>query len=97
MPRHGCRNMYRLTGQPGWLRFGHSPGWLGRSPSGLGPCAEYMLTGSWPSVRDSVAGASKGEEVFSGKDELSVLKAREEFLKRHLEELRKRIGELEQE
>jgi hypothetical protein len=42
------RNMYRLTGLPGWMRFGYSPGWVGRSASGLGPCAEYMLTGQWP-------------------------------------------------
>ena len=42
------RNMLRLTGQPGWLRFGYSPGWVGRSASGLGPCAEYLLTGAWP-------------------------------------------------
>jgi len=39
------RWMYYLTGLPGWMRFGFSPGWLGRSPTGLGPCAEYLLTG----------------------------------------------------
>lgn len=42
------RNMLRLTGLPGWMRFGYSPGWVGRSSSGLGPCAEYLMTGSWP-------------------------------------------------
>ncbi|MBD3177973.1 MAG: hypothetical protein GF320_22595 [Armatimonadia bacterium] len=42
------RNMHRLTGQPGWMRFGYSPGWVGRSASGLGPCAEYLMTGNWP-------------------------------------------------
>ena len=44
----GHRNMYYLTGLPGWMRFGYSPGWQGRSPSGLGPCATYMMTGQWP-------------------------------------------------
>ncbi|MCD6351280.1 MAG: DUF5320 family protein [Armatimonadetes bacterium] len=42
------RNMYYLTGLPGWMRFGFSPGWVGRSPTGLGPCASYLLTGQWP-------------------------------------------------
>ena len=42
------RWMYYATGLPGWMRFGFSPGWVGRSPTGLGPCASYMMTGSWP-------------------------------------------------
>ena len=40
--------MYYLTGLPGWMRFGFSPGWLGRSPTGLGPTASYLMTGQWP-------------------------------------------------
>lgn len=46
MGRH--RNMYYATGLPGWMRFGFSPGWIGRSPTGLGPCASYLMTGQWP-------------------------------------------------
>lgn len=37
-----------MTGMPGWMRFGYSPGSVGRSAGGLGPCAEYMMTGQWP-------------------------------------------------
>ena len=37
------RNMYRLTGLPGWMRFGYSPGWVGRSPTGLPPTAQYLV------------------------------------------------------
>ncbi len=40
--------MYQLTGLPGWMRFGFSPGWQGRSPTGLGPGATYLTTGQWP-------------------------------------------------
>lgn len=40
--------MYYATGLPGWMRFGFSPGWVGRSPTGLGPCATYLTTGQWP-------------------------------------------------
>ncbi|RJS86110.1 hypothetical protein CW704_06170 [Candidatus Bathyarchaeota archaeon] len=35
------RYMYYLTGLPGWIRFGFSPGWLGRSP--LPPTAQWLL------------------------------------------------------
>lgn len=42
------RNMYNLTGLPGWMRFGFSPGWVGRSPTGLGPGASFLMTGQWP-------------------------------------------------
>jgi hypothetical protein len=37
------RHMYYLTGLPGWIRFGFSPGWLGRSPTGLPPTAQWLL------------------------------------------------------
>ncbi len=37
-----------MTGLPGWMRFGFSPGWVGRSPYGLGPAAQYLMYGSWP-------------------------------------------------
>jgi len=40
--------MYYATGLPGWMRFGFSPGWVGRSPNGLGPCASYLMSGTWP-------------------------------------------------
>lgn len=42
------RWMYYATGLPGWMRFGFSPGWIGRSSTGLGPCASYFMTGQWP-------------------------------------------------
>ncbi len=38
------RWMYYLTGTPGWLRFGFSPGWLGRSPTGLPPTAQWIIS-----------------------------------------------------
>jgi len=37
------RRMYYLTGLPGWIRFGYSPGWLGRSPTGLPPTAQWLM------------------------------------------------------
>lgn len=47
--RRRRRNMYYLTGVPGWMRFGYSPGWAGRSPTGLPPTAQYLMqTGQVP-------------------------------------------------
>ncbi len=37
------RYMYYATGLPGWMRFGYSPGWLGRSPTGLPPTAQWLM------------------------------------------------------
>ncbi|MEM4713626.1 MAG: DUF5320 domain-containing protein [Candidatus Bathyarchaeia archaeon] len=37
------RYMYYMTGLPGWIRFGFSPGWVGRSPTGLPPTAQWLL------------------------------------------------------
>jgi len=37
------RRMYYMTGLPGWMRFGFSPGWLGRSPTGLPPTAQWLV------------------------------------------------------
>jgi len=47
--------MYYLTGLPGWMRFGFSPGWVGRSPTGLGPCAQFLMSGQWPTPQMQTA------------------------------------------
>jgi len=45
--------MYYATGLPGWMRFGYSPGWVGRSPTGLPPTAEWlMVSGLVPQYRE---------------------------------------------
>ena len=35
------RRMFELTGVPGWVRYGSSPGFAGGG-RGMGPCAEYL-------------------------------------------------------
>jgi len=44
----GYRWMYQMTGLPGWMRLGFSPGWWGVTPMGMPPGATYLMTGSWP-------------------------------------------------
>jgi len=91
---YGHRNMYYLTGQPGWMRLGYSPGWAGRSRSGLGPCAEYLLTGRWPAANlpftpPAAPAGSAGE--------LDLLKAQAERMEQTLAQIRERIDRLEKE
>ena len=53
--RNRHRWMYQLTGLPGWMRFGFSPGWMGRSATGLGPAAQYLMYGTWPTPQMNYA------------------------------------------
>ena len=47
------RRMYYATGMPGWMRFGYSPGWLGRSPTGLPPTAQWIASsGALPQYQE---------------------------------------------
>lgn len=62
--RNRYRWMYQLTGLPGWMRFGFSPGWIGRSPMGLGPAAQYMMYGTWPTPQMDYAW-QQGQVPFS--------------------------------
>jgi len=91
---YGHRNMYNLTGQPGWMRLGYSPGWAGRSSSGLGPCAEYMLTGRWPAATGQFT-PPQNWPAASG--ELELLKTQAEKMEETLVQLRERISKLEKE
>ena len=97
------RFMYYLTGLPGWMRFGFSPGWLGRSPTGLGPCAEYLLTGRWPTwAAPAWAGwapTAPWAAGFAGapSSEAELLRRQAEWLRSQLEAIQKRIDELEKE
>jgi len=85
------RNMYYLTGQPGWMRFGFSPGWIGRSPTGLGPCAQYLLTGRWP------VGAGVPFVQQAAPWGIDALRAQAEALRQQLTLIEERIRQLEQE
>jgi len=98
MGGYGHRNMYYLTGLPGWMRLGYSPGWLGQSPSGLGPCAEYLTSGRWPTPQMEQAWQAGGPGgIPPGRDqELSFLKRQAEVLSQQMERVRKRIEELEE-
>jgi len=83
--RRGYRNMYRATGLPGWMRYGASSG---RGPWGYeagpcwGPAGPYWCGPLW--------GAFPAKE-----DELAFLKDEAESAREYLEEVERRISELE--
>ncbi len=100
------RWMYYATGLPGWMRYGFSPGWAGRSPMGLGPCAQYLFTGQWPTPQMAAWQAGAGYPgawtwptaapgTMAPEAELSALRAQAETLQAQLEAISKRIEELE--
>lgn len=95
---------YYATGLPGWMRFGFSPGWLGYSPTGLGPCAQYLMTGQWPTPQMAVAWrawpwayGAPVPGVMPREQELQMLRAHAQALKAQLDQISARIEELEKE
>jgi hypothetical protein len=86
--------MYYATGLPGWMRFGYSPGWIGRSPTGLGPCAQFLLSGEWPAPQ--MQQAWQGVQP-AGFDRLTLLKDQAAMLQQQLDTINSQIAELEKE
>jgi len=89
----GRRNIYRLTGLPGWMR-GMAPG---------GPCAQFLLTGHWPTPQMQAAwqAMQAGQPVAAtavpadAQAQLGWLRTQAQFLKQQLEQVEVRIAELE--
>ena len=97
------RNMYYLTGLPGWMRFGYSPGWADRSPTGMPPGAQYLTqTGQMPQFaswiqQQAPAGtpvAPMGMPAVPKEQEISMLESQAETLGDQLEQIKKRLEEL---
>ncbi|MHA1754369.1 MAG: hypothetical protein ACTSYR_02505 [Candidatus Odinarchaeia archaeon] len=98
------RNMYYLTGLPGFIRFGYSPGWIGRSPTGLGPMAQYLADQGLLEkyISDQIAKAPQSQSWYPTtgltKDQrLNYLKTQQTTLKSYLEQIEKEIEKLEKE
>jgi hypothetical protein len=104
------RNMYYLTGLPGWMRFGYSPGWVGRSPTGMPPGAQYLMqTGQMPQFSawmqqqaPVTAGGAPvapapvpvGMPTMPKEQEIAMLESQAKMLGDQLEQIKKRLEEL---
>jgi len=96
------RRMYYATGLPGWVRFGYSPGWLGRSPGGLPPIFQYgqvpLTTPTippYPQLAPVPPTPMPSMVPMSKEDQIRSLKQQRDMLKRQLEDLERRLAELE--
>jgi hypothetical protein len=87
------RNLYYLTGQPGWVRFGYSPGWIGRSPTGLPPCVQYPRFTTWLQEQQPPA-APAGIPTLPREQEIAALESQTQLLGDRLERIKKRLEEL---
>ena len=87
------RNMFYATGLPGWMRFGYSPGW-----GGPGPCAQYLMTGQWPTPQMAAAwqAMQAGQPAPAAGVQLGALKAQAEMLETQLNQLRETIAQLQE-
>jgi hypothetical protein len=104
MAGYRWRNTYYLTGLPGWMRFGFSPGWIGRSPAGLPPAAQYLTQtgkmsqfGSWIQQQAPAVApvAPMGIIPTMPKEqEISMLESQANMLGDQLELIKKRLEEL---
>lgn len=98
------RNMFYATGLPGWMRFGYSPGWGGQ----MGPCAEFLTTGQWPTPQMAAAWqamqAGQAPPFAVGAQapwmpgpeaQLEALTAQAQMLEAQLTQIRESIAQLE--
>jgi len=88
------RSMFNATGVPGWMRFGFGPGRGG----GPGPCAQYLLTGQWPTPQ--LAAAWQAMQMGAGpvpapSTQVQALKTQAEMMETQLAQLRETITHLE--
>ena len=95
--RHG--NMYYMTGLPGWMRFVYSPGWIGRSPTGMPPGAQYLMqTGQMPQfasrMQQQAPVAPAPAPAMPKEQEISMLESQAQMLGDQLEQIKKRLEEL---
>ena len=95
------RNMYYATGQPGWMRFGYSPGW-GELPPGakyLSQTGQMPQFASWmqnqssterpvtPITQDIPAGSTREEEILALENQADLLSKQLKKIKKRLKEI----------
>jgi len=101
--------MYYMTGLPGWMRFGYSPGWQGMPPgaqylmqSGQLPQFTEFLQQRTPAV-SAVPGAPVGWSVppyvpqMTKEQEIALLEQQMEVLEQQLRAIEERMKRLKEE
>lgn len=96
MPGYRHRYMYYMTGLPGWMRFGYSPGW-----QGIPPGAQYLMQQRTPGA-GAVPGAPTGWSVpyipqMTREQEMAMLEQQMEVLEQQLRAIEERLKKLKEE
>ena len=96
------RRMYELTGIPGWIRYGTSPGMRGGGRS-MGPCATYLQkTGQFDEflkdLSENNPNLDNWKNAFDStsanpKYEKAIIKDRIEMLEEELKDLKRKLKE----
>jgi len=97
------RHMFYLTGLPGWMRFGYSPGW-----GGLPPGAAYLMqTGQYGDFASWISSQAPWPRPWgwgpwgwappSREEELRLLEAQARALEAQLKAIKERLEELTRE
>jgi len=85
------------------MRFGYSPGWVDRSPTGLSPTAEWIVTsGVMPQYREYLRtrGISSAAPFYSPsapvttEDEIRMLEEQAKAIESQLDAIRRRLEQL---
>ena len=108
LPRRWWAGMYgSITPYvSGWMRFGFSPGWAGRSPTGLPPAAQYLMDtgGQLPRFTSYMGQAATESAMPAGmppvasqlpkEQEVAMLESQAKMLEQQLEQIKKHLEEL---
>jgi len=87
--------MYYMTGLPGWVRFGFSPGWRGRGQGNLPVGAQYLMqSGQVPQFMSYIQRQQISYPQLTKESELNILESQAKFLEQQLEQVKKKIEEL---
>jgi len=96
------RNMFYLTGLPGWMRFGYSPGWGGMPPGAAYLAQTGQLPAFWgwlstqgPWTAAPWAASPSGQP--SREQEMAWLSSQAQALEAQLGEIKRRLEELSRE
>jgi len=90
------RNMFYLTGLPGWMRFGYSPGWGGMPPGAayLAQTGQLPQFSSWLSSQGGWWGGPWAWTAPNREQEISWLSSQAQALEAQLNAIKQRLEEL---
>ena len=94
---HRHRWWFRMTGIPGWMRYGYYPRFVPRYDSKEYEYPPDEVPPMYPPPMGYPPDMPMRQPSWSPKDELKMLEEEEQMLQEELEEIKKRMTELKKE